>query len=790
MIKIIKNIFLNNQSSISFYDKVIKICLYLSIFLVPILFLPWTNYQVAWNKQFLLVILVAIAFISFLVRSIIKSEFIYIKSFLNIILSGLIILTGISAWLVKSHYLGFLGATGAEVDSFLSIVTFVLLFFLIANTAISEGWIASLFLLSSICVFVIGLLQLFNWWIFPWDFTKSITFNTIGTTNAFAIFIGFVFVVIFTALYTRFVIHKQEKGGAKSVLLSMFLIALLAILIVIRFWVPFVGIALVTAILIYMEFMAKKKRSLTMILPGVIFVLSVFFILTNFVNYLNFSFLPSFQLPLEITPSWSSSWSIAKDTMREDWKTMVFGSGPSTFQYQYSTYRLSSLNNSDFWNVRFVQGINAFMTNLVNLGIAGSIVFLLTLLFLLIESIKAIHKGHRLVTGLGLIYLILMIFLYPQNFVLYFFIFVLAALLIKSKNKQRIISINGSPTKTFSFSLLLMVLIMLAVSVLYIQGRRYIGSVYFYSGLRSFSSNGDVEKALPKFLKASGFDSRNDFYLQNLAQAFMMKVNSIANQPTNSEEGLQQLQSEFFGNLGGAIQAAKQATEINPKESQNWIALGKVYEDVIVLVPGAAEKAIEAYNIALKLEPNNPLIFTAMGRSHLLFGYFYSRANDKKNRDKEFSESVSILEKAISLKPDYLPAHFLLAQGYDRQGRDRQMTMKSNEIVQLAGNDSAVLYQLGLFHYRANRMELAKSNFEKAIELFPNYSNARYFLGLIFEGQGQRNKAIDQFEKIAELNPDNDQIKEILSNLGSNQAAPKANIVPSLDEKPENKNDI
>lgn len=787
---VLKNLFGNIQSSVAIYDKVIRTCLYLSIFLVPVLFLPWTNYQVAWNKQFLLVILIMIAFIAFLIKSIAKGEIVYTKSFLNIILAGLIILTGVSAWLVKSQYLGFLGATGAEVDSFLSIITFVLLFFLIASTAVSESLIVGSFLLSSILVFAIGLSQLSNWWIFPWDFTKTVTFNTIGTTNAFAIFMGFVFVTILSAIYTRFVIHKQEKGGVKLILLSLFLLALLTTLAVIRFWAPFVGIALVIAALIYMEFRVKKVFSRPMILLFVIFALSIFFILSNFIPVLNFNFLPSFQLPLEVAPSWSSSWSIAKDTMKENWKTMLFGSGPSTFQYQYGTYRLPSLNNSNFWSVRFVQGINAFITNLVNVGIIGSALFLLMLLFLLLETIKAFRKGHRLVTGLGLIYLILMLFLYPQNFVLYFFVFVLAALLIKSEHGQRAISITNSPAKTFSFSLLLMVLIMLAISVLFVQGQRYIGSIYFYSGLRSFNNNGDIEKALPKFLEALSFDSHNDFYLQNLAQAFMIKVNSIANQPTNNQEGLQQLQSQFSGNLGGAIQAAKQATEINPNESQNWIVLGKVYEDVIVLVPGAAEKSIEAFNAALKLEPNSPSIVTALGRAHLLFGDFYSRTNDRKNRDKEFGESISTLEKAVALKPDYLPAHFLLAQVYDRQGRDRLMTMKSNEISQLAGGDPSVLYQLGLFHYRANRLSMAQASLEKAIESFPNYSNARYFLALILESQGYRNKAIEQFEKIAELNPGNEQIKEILKNLGSNKSGIKNSQEPSLEQKPESKNDL
>ncbi len=771
-------------------DKLIKFCIYSSIFLVPILFLPWTNYQVAWNKQFLLVVLVMIASISFLVKSIIKGEIAYKKSFLNVILAGLVIVTALSAWFVSSQSLGFLGATGAEVDSFLNIITFVLLFFLVVNTAVSDNWMASLFLASSVLVFAIGLMQLLGVWIFPWDFTRTTTFNTIGTTNALAIFLGFVFVTIFSAIYFRFIINKQEKNKTILILLSVFLIALFAVLAVIRFWVPFVGIALVVALLAYMEFRENRQFSRSMILLCAIFALSIFFILSNFIPFLNFNFLPAFQLPLEVTPSWSSSWSIAQDTMKENWKSMIFGSGPATFQYQYGTYRLPSLNNSNFWNVRFAQGINALMTNLVNMGVLGSALFLLVLLFLLMETIKALYKGHRIAIGLGLIYLILMIFLYPQNFVFYFFIFILVALLVKSEHKQRVVAINNNFSKTFGFSLLLMVLIMMAISVLYIQGRRYVGSIYFYSGLKSFSDNGNIESVLPKFLSALDLDSRNDFYLQNIAQVFMLKVNSIVNQSTTNQEGLQELQAQFSSSLGSAIQAAKSASEINPKESQNWQILGKVYEDVILLVPGAADKAIEAYSAALKLEPNNPLIITALGRSHLLFGDFYSRTNDLKNRDKEFDESATILEKAINLKSDYLPAHFLLAQTYDRQGRDRKVVMKTNEIRQLAGGDPAVFYQLGLFYYRSNRLDLARADFEKAVELFPNYSNARYFLGLIYEARGQHEKAIAQFEKIAELNPGNDQIKEILANFRSNRSIPKDSQNPSLEKKPASKNDL
>ena len=726
-----------------------------------------------------------VAFIAFLIKSIAKGEITYNKSFLNVILAALVVLTGVSILLVDSQYLGFFGSTGAEVDSFLNIISFVLLFFLIAGVAVSEGWIAGLFLLSSVLVFLISALQLFGLWIFPWDFAKTITFNTIGTTNALAIFLGFVFVLIFSTIYSKkFVFHKQ-------ILLSAFLVAIFALLAVIRFWVPFVGIVLAAAVFICMKFKERENLfSRSFISLYLVLALSVLCILSNFIPFLNFNFWPSFQLPLEVTPSWSSSISILRDTMKENWKVMMFGSGPSTFQYQYGMYRLPSLNNSDFWSVRFVQGINAFITNVVNTGILGSAVFLLMLLFLLAKSIQAIYKGQRIVIGLGLIYLILILFLYPQNFVLYFFLFVLAALLIKSEHHQRVIYINNSPTKTFSFSLLMMVLIMLAVSVLYVQGKRYVGSVYFYSGQRSFAINGDIDKTLSKFLKAVYFDSKNDVYLQNLAQAFMIKVNSIASQPANNQEGLQQLQANFSSNLGGAIQAAKEATEVNPNESQNWQILGKVYEDVIVLVPGAGEKAIEAYNEALKLEPNSPSIVTALGRSHLLFGDFYSRSDDRRNKDKEFIESETTLEKAIALKPDYLPAHFLMAQVYERQGRERLMKAKSNEIGQLSGGDPAVFYQLGLFHYRSNRLDLAKTNFEKAVELFPNYSNARYFLGLILESYGQRNKAVEQFEKIFELNPGNEQVKEMLKNLNSNKVNVKSVEDPSLEEKPDSKNEL
>jgi len=147
------------------------------------------------------------------------------------------------------------------------------------------------------------------------------------------------------------------------------------------------------------------------------------------------------------------------------------------------------------------------------------------------------------------------------------------------------------------------------------------------------------------------------------------------------------------------------------------------------------------------------------------------------------------LKKAISLKRDYAPAHFLIAMVYIREGKTKEAIEKLEALERTASFDAGLAFQLGIVYYQDNQLDKAKREFERAVKINSNYSNARYFLGLIYSREGDRNKAIEQFEEISELNPHNKKVKDILANLKNGKPAlegiQEKNLPPIGEEPPE-----
>ncbi len=766
------------------WDYFTKWCLYAVVFLVPLLFLPLTLYPESLNRQFVITSLVLLAFIAWLIKAITRGELAYAKSPINIVIFILIIFTAISVWFSESRSVGFMGVNGGEVDTLINIVSLGLFSFLLPATFKSKKEIVQILnclLISSSLVLAFSFLQLLNLTIFPWEFTKESTFNTIGTTNALGIYLGFILAVVMVLLYHRI----SLPNTITKILLAVFAAVLFIVVFLIGYWPVFIGLILTILVLIIINLSSGKSKGIAgNNLPLLSILMALIFVLL-----INFGFirlkLPVFNLPAEVTPSFQASWSIAKNTIKEGAKNFILGSGPATFAYQYSLYKDTSLNNTPFWNSQFSQGYNALLTHLVNWGFIGTIIFKIILLFSLLLIFKLFTKKHSIGESdswgieIGLLYLILLLFFYPQNYVLYFSLFLFLGLLIAKdsliENRYQLITLTGSPQKTFVFSLGTMLLIMLSTSLLYINGQRYIGAVYFAHGVKVANETVDVDRALPYLLSGLDLDPKNDFYLKTLSSVFLVRINDVLKKADLSPTDLQ---AQFSGNIGSALQMARRSTEVNQNNSSNWLTLAKTYESVIPLVSGAAEEAFRAYKRAIELEPNNPEIFSGLGRAHLSFADRLTEEKETKEKiSAEYSLAIVNFDKALVLKPDFAPAHFSLVQVFDRQNKTEEAIARAERLRAVvlsdnnSDNDVGILFQLGLLHYQAGRFNESKDLFEDVIQLTPDYSNALYFLGLIYDKQNNKKEALELFSRIAKLNSDNEEIKNIIINLENGRSA-------------------
>ena len=447
------------------------------------------------------------------------------------------------------------------------------------------------------------------------------------------------------------------------------------------------------------------------------------------------------------------------------------------------------MNQTAFWGTRFVAGASEILDRFVTTGILGILAFF----FLLFISFKAVLKHLlkqmqekekqswllTLTVFVPFLSLVFSFFFYPGNFSIFFvfwLLFAFAALLTEKTKKTISFSESLPKAMLFSFSFIFVIILFLGVSILY--GQKYFAEAKYFQGLTAWQK-GQTDSSLKFLLKATGLAPKADLYWRDLAQVYLLKLNEVSQNANLAAEEKNFRASSLIVN---AINASQQATTQNPRDAANWNIRGFVYRNVIGL-KGAEDWAISSYKEAVKLDPTNPYTFTEIGRVYLVKA---DLAADEAGKAENLKLARENFEKAISLKTDYAPAHFLAAMVFFREGKNKEAIDKLEETKLQAPSDVGLAFQLGLIYYNDNKLEKARLEFERAVAFSPDYSNARYFLGLIYDKQGNKQGALGQFENISKLNPDNQEVKNILNNLRSGKPALEEIVQsqPPIEEKP------
>jgi tetratricopeptide (TPR) repeat protein len=487
------------------------------------------------------------------------------------------------------------------------------------------------------------------------------------------------------------------------------------------------------------------------------------------------------QTPIEVFLSHKLSFEIGFKSLKEN---PIFGSGPATFLYQFLKHKGNLLNDTLFWNTRFLNSSSKFFDIISTTGILGTIIFLL-FLFLPIyfgtskifkEKVSEFNLTLLLALLLSLFNFFISSFLYSSNLTFDFSHFLLLSCFVNilSERKREFSIQKGTPLSLiFSFFLISIFVLNFITLIFVIQ--RYLGEIYYWKGILAWQ-RGNIEGTISNLQKAINFN-KMDLYYRDLSQAYLAKVND------KLQKGDQNIQFE----AGQAINLSKTATELNPTNVANWSVRGFTYQSLAGMALGAEDWAIRSYEEALKLEPSNPYYFTQKGIM-LLRKAILSQNEEEKN--KYFNQAEDVLKKAIELKSDYAPAHFQLAMVYYNRGNLDNAISKMEETKNFAPFDVGLAFQLGVAYYQKGNYQKAKEELERAISITPDYANALYFLGLTYDQLGEREKAIEKFKRVSELNPDNEEVKKIISNLEAGKRALEdiLQTVPPktpIEEKPE-----
>jgi len=642
-------------------DKIIKYGLYLLAFIFPLFFLPQTISSTAAGKQILLSAFCFLILILWLIKIISSGKLSFVWNKLSLAVLLFISALGISTAFSTAKIQSFWGMN-FEPDTFFSFILYGLVFFLFANL-IKEKELKAVLISFLMGSGVLALLFLFQ------------VVNPIGTAQGLAVFLGSAFLILMSVL--------NDVGLQKlfKILGGILGLIFFAAIFLINYWVVWLGIAFGMAIIIFNKLKklstavsSKQANPLKpLFLPLCIFVLALIFIFLKVPtgNLIN--------VPAEISPTYQATFDISTNTLQEGTKSMIFGSGPSTFGYQYNLYQIGGLNSTNFWQLRFNQGTAVLPTLLTTSGISGILALLFLIIIFFFQGLKFLRVGEvkpsQLAALIGSAYFLISWFLYPANSCLMFAAFLMLGLFTVSSPRTKEFLFTKSPQKAFMIMLLGVFMIAGSVFGLYTVSQKYAGEVIFNQGLSLINNDEPkLDEGIVKIYKAIELDPK-DSYFRNLSQAFLFKMGKVANNQELEQEQKQVLFQQAVSNAEASI---NQAITLNPKNSQNWLQSGNIYENFASFgIEGTGEMAVSNYQKARELDPQNPQIPLFIGRTYKSTA---ERNEDEEVKNQNLDSALEQFQKSIELKNNFSGAYYLTAQVYELK-EDKEKALENYQIV-------------------------------------------------------------------------------------------------------------
>jgi tetratricopeptide (TPR) repeat protein len=173
--------------------------------------------------------------------------------------------------------------------------------------------------------------------------------------------------------------------------------------------------------------------------------------------------------------------------------------------------------------------------------------------------------------------------------------------------------------------------------------------------------------------------------------------------------------------LQDGIASLKRAVELDPKFTRAWLALGQAYAG-----SGQVEEAVQSYRKALKADPQQPVIYDALGA--LLARY-------------KPEEAVAVWQELVKTDP----------------------------------KNGAALAALGSSLYRSKRYKEAAAALQSALELTPDNGNLQEQLGSAYLRTGDEEKAMKAFGEAVSLDDTARTLNDVAYNLAdANKDLPEA----------------
>jgi len=645
-------------------DLIINGSIFLIFLLTPLFFTGKVAQGIGFEKMMLFYFLTLIGVIAWVIKGFTNGELEIKRTPLDIPILIFLGLTSISTLLSVNSTDSLIGSYGKSIHGLASFFILSIFYYLLVNNSTKKKVkiYLSAFFFSSMVAVVYALFQIFGK--FPLgflSFTTRIDFNTIGSISGLAMFIIAILpiAVVAAAKTESFFEDKNKKYIFPTKMAAILSVGILLLSLLFLSGFAFLPAAMVSIVVLLMFFLSKviKIDNNNVILPLFVFLALIFMMLMSNVHIFDFN------LPSEVSLARSASWDIAKNAVKEN---PVFGSGPSTFYYNFSKFKDLSFNNTALWNVRFDSASGIFFEFLSDVGILGTLVLIVLVLVSLSMSFISLtrSKDNKLNSVLLAFFSsFLSVVIYSSLFtvndsvlLLFFLISVLgislAILLYPDRFSTFKLSFRSAPNYALALAA-----IFLTVSA---------GVVVFFTlGFKMYVAELNVQKALTttnidekivNFNKAIELFPYRDDYFVSLSNVYMAKANQETVKQNPDTASIQEY-------LALAITAANKAIDMSPNRARNREAIATVYENAAFYTRGALEWSETHYEELVKLDPQNPTPSFRLALINI------ARANEETDKEKQkeyIEDAITKYDEAISKKPGLASAYYGKSVAYEK----------------------------------------------------------------------------------------------------------------------------
>jgi O-antigen ligase len=683
----------------SVLNGITKYTLALYFLLLPVFFLPITNDLFELNKSLIIVLfgitwLILLAVKNFRSKSLdLTTSYLFVPTLILVVAYLISSVFSISTSYTLWGFYGFLA------NSLPMIIMLLFLPVLMSSLVESKDQLKHVWVFLTAGLFITVLFSLIGYFqVIP--ATGALVFlSTVAVSTAGGfIILKYVLMLLGLVSGVGFV-----TSGKNSIVQVFYTVALLVTLVLAVLVMPthiiVMVLALCAAPFAVFRNQLDKQKIVTLVAAGLVVVAVAVF---NFVPSLRESAGLNKEVPAQVSLSFSDSWAVANSVIGQK---VAFGSGPSTFIWDYTTYKPQRINNTDLWDTVFVKPSSLYLLVLAEAGIVGFTALMYYIFRLVAGGIKSIRETgfdkNSKVTGTFMVIVLFLAFFFatPGNaFTLGMFFGFVGLMLAYQKvydlsdvtdvsinlsgvsNSRKTSSLaGGGDKKTFNYLHIVFAALVAIIVVFYgyFFGKIYTADVVFASVYNRPETLLDLRQ---NYIRAARINPRNDYYQRSvinvdtsIAQVYLNPEDPDA---LTDEEKLQSIQTvqQLLSEASRVANYITSGTDLGINV-RNWEARGLLFQRGIGLVTDADVNSLQSYSAAASLNPNNPRIFASAGSVYFASG--------------NYAQAAQNFERAVLLKPDYAAARYNLARAYEELGQNANALAVARTVVVLVPEGSA-----------------------------------------------------------------------------------------------------